>query len=147
MPLNLGNAFVSNSLPKDRAFLFVECVNLVRVFRIIFNRRDVAVESESRFVFPATNRGGHKNFVAHTTGLEWARPGIAVFQRTFVCADASHFTGCDEPSTTPVAPGPRNWGQFCSGFCASAVLSMKTKRTMDIVIRFISLEPRDYRRL
>src|SRR6185369_18075738 len=49
-----------------------------------------------------------------TTGLEWANPGISVFQRTLVFFGTSHLTTAGLPSTTPVAPGPRNWGQFCA---------------------------------
>src|SRR6185437_2382060 len=52
-----------------------------------------------------------------TTGLACERPGIGVFQRTFSDFEASHFTGFAKPSATPVAPGPRNCGQFCA--CAA----------------------------
>src|SRR5436305_4869303 len=47
-----------------------------------------------------------------TTGQEWPRPGIGVFQRTLVPAFTSQVTGGFCPSATPVAFGPRNDGQF-----------------------------------
>src|SRR5437868_12103383 len=47
-----------------------------------------------------------------TTGQECPRPGIGVFQRTFLPAGTSQVVGGNWPSATPVAPGPRNCGQF-----------------------------------
>src|SRR5947209_20451249 len=47
-----------------------------------------------------------------TTGQEWPRPGIGVFQRTFLPAGTSQVVGGNCPSATPVAPTPRNCGQF-----------------------------------
>jgi len=49
----------------------------------------------------------------HTTGLEWPKPGIAVFQRMFLPDSTFHSVG-GEPAPTPLAEGPRNWGQFVS---------------------------------
>ena len=49
-----------------------------------------------------------------TIGLEWARPGIGVFQATFVDDATSHDAGGVPPSATPLASGPRNDGQFCA---------------------------------
>src|SRR5438067_7289942 len=46
-----------------------------------------------------------------TTGQEWPRPGIGVFQRTLRPVLASQDSGGNWPSATPVAPGPRNCGQ------------------------------------
>src|SRR5687767_452657 len=55
-----------------------------------------------------------KILLPQTTGLECASPGIFVFHRTLSDFEASHVTGFGEPSTTPVAPGPRNCDQFCA---------------------------------
>src|SRR5688500_7825691 len=79
-----------------------------------------------------------KILLPQTTGLEWARPGIASFQRTFCAAVASHFTGWPGLSTTPVASGPRNCGQFCGGvFCAGTVPAITEIRTRESKSRFI----------
>src|SRR5687768_1729952 len=72
MPLDLRNSFPSDFLPKNRAFLFVACVNLVRVFRIIFYRRDVTVEPEFRFVFTGADSGGDEYLVSPN---DWTRVG------------------------------------------------------------------------
>jgi|ERR1700691_155039 hypothetical protein len=48
-----------------------------------------------------------------TTGLEWPRPGIAVFQRMFLPDSTFHSMG-GAPAPTPLAEGPRNWGQLGS---------------------------------
>src|SRR5262245_45795253 len=56
----------------------------------------------------------------HTIGLETARPGIAVFQRTPSPLAASHFSGAAKPSATPDATGPRNDGQSTPGRALSA---------------------------
>src|ERR1044072_7120327 len=69
-----------------------------------------------------------------TTGLACDRPGIGVFQRTFCEVAASNLTGLAAPSVTPVAPGPRNCGQFC----AFAVVSPTNKRVEDKISRFIN---------
>src|SRR5580658_663476 len=49
----------------------------------------------------------------HTTGLECPKPGIAVFQRMFLPDSTFHSIG-GAPAPTPLADGPRNWGQFAS---------------------------------
>ena len=46
-----------------------------------------------------------------TTGLEWPRPGIGVFQATFVPAATSQVSGGWPAASTPLASGPRNEGQ------------------------------------
>src|SRR6187200_2169333 len=47
-----------------------------------------------------------------TTGLEWARPGIAVFQRMFFAFGPFQVSGRFWPSATPLAFGPRKDGQL-----------------------------------
>src|SRR6476659_530148 len=58
---------------------------------------------------------------------------MASFQRTPCVAGASHFTGCPGLSTTPVALGPRNCGQFC----AEAVVTKTASKMRESVSRFI----------
>jgi hypothetical protein len=58
---------------------------------------------------------------------------MAVFQRTFCDFSTSQEIGGFVPSTTPVAFGPRNDGQFC----AFVVIAERSK-TIAIVRRFIA---------
>src|SRR5438876_9203024 len=48
----------------------------------------------------------------HTMGLEWPRPGMGVFHRTFFPFSTSHAVGVAYPSAIPLALGPRKEGQF-----------------------------------
>src|SRR5262252_11157286 len=69
------------------------------------------------------------------TGLECARPGMFVFQTRFSAFSAFQFWAAGCPSTTPEAPGPRNWGQFCAG----AEKHESNRHPRKNVSRFISL--------
>src|SRR6185369_4469533 len=83
---------------------------------------------------PALTAVTTNTLLPQTTGLACERPGIAVFQRTFCEVAASNFAGFARPSVTPVAPGPRNCGQFCA--CATPTTIIKTPN--DAISRFIS---------
>src|SRR5256885_2181463 len=48
------------------------------------------------------------------TGLEWPRPGMAVFHLTLEDFSTSQEVAVGKPSATPEAFGPRNCGQFPS---------------------------------
>ena len=63
-----------------------------------------------------------------TIGLEWPRPGMSVFQRTFFDVATSHSTGSGKPSATPTASWPRNAGQLVSlaAFCPEAEATRRT---------------------
>src|ERR1035438_10611407 len=50
----------------------------------------------------------------HTIGLEWARPGVGLFQAMLAPLETFQVAGKLFPSATPAAPGPRNDGQFCA---------------------------------
>ena len=47
-----------------------------------------------------------------TTGVEWPRPGIFVFQRMFVSSASFHNNGGVAAGATPVPNGPRHCGQL-----------------------------------
>src|SRR5262245_29483658 len=58
-----------------------------------------------------------------TTGLEWPRPGTAVFQRMLrsgPAAGSAFQTPAILPSATPEASGPRNRGQCTVSAAATA---------------------------
>src|SRR5262245_1705989 len=73
----------------------------------------------------------------HTTGLEWANPGITVFQMMFVPCLLSQLTGRSVPSATPEAPFPRNEGQFCAA--AKAAVASTSTILMSIATIILSL--------
>ena len=50
MSLDLGYPFISNSFPKNFSGLLVECVDLPGMFRVIFNRSNIAVESVASLI-------------------------------------------------------------------------------------------------
>src|SRR6185503_9234937 len=77
-----------------------------------------------------------KTFLPHTTGLECPRPGISVFHLVFSDFSAFQVTAEGCPSTTPEAPGPRNWGQFCA-FAAVAPAAMSNRERKSSGARFI----------
>jgi hypothetical protein len=55
-------------------------------------------------------------------GDECARPGIDVCQRMFSCFSIFQWIGVVAPASTPLASGPRNWGQ-------SAAMAQPAQRT------------------
>src|SRR5688572_17069187 len=64
MTFDLRNPFEGDALPQNLATLFVERIDLVRVFRILFDRFDVAVESKLFLVGAAADSRHHKHLVA-----------------------------------------------------------------------------------
>src|SRR6185312_12995461 len=64
MALDFGNAFVSHALPEDLSGRFIESVNLPCMRRIVFDWRDVAIQTVLLFVFAATDGSDHEYFVA-----------------------------------------------------------------------------------
>jgi hypothetical protein len=73
-----------------------------------------------------------------TTGHEWARPGIFVFQRTFCIFVASHAAGVGLPSPLPSAPAPRNCGQFCAPAVAD---KSRHRQRLKLKVRLILFSP------
>src|SRR5262249_17875971 len=66
-----------------------------------------------------------------TTGEEWPRPAMGVFQRIGVPLFTSHAVGGIWSSATPMALGPRNEGQFLgtatlTGFSVGSLPSEST---------------------
>src|SRR5258708_1804819 len=57
------------------------------------------------------------------TGLEWPRPGISVFHKTWSPFSPSHCTG-GAPLPTPLAAGPRNCGQLEPESAAAAIAAV-----------------------
>src|SRR5687767_2085915 len=72
MPFDFRNAFVSDALPEDRSLLLVDGVDLPCVLRIVFDRCDVAVKPETRFVLSGADGRRHENLVAPNY---WTRMG------------------------------------------------------------------------
>src|SRR5262249_55393792 len=72
-----------------------------------------------------------------TIGLDRPRPGIGVFQRTFVPFDGFHVVGSEKPSAMPLASMPRNCGQSTAGFGAAGAptSAMVSVRTAELVVR------------
>src|SRR6185369_922552 len=68
MPLNFRNALVRESLPEDLARSLVESINLPCMLRIVFDRRDVAEETEACLIFAARDGAHHEYFVAPNDG-------------------------------------------------------------------------------
>ena len=63
-----------------------------------------------------------------TTGLEWPRPGIGVFQRTAWFLPTSQVTGAGWRSSIPAARMPRNCGQSMPGRGVDAPEKMNNRR-------------------
>src|ERR1051325_4835452 len=61
-------------------------------------------------------------------GLAWARPGMGVCQRTFSLRSTFHVVGNFAESSTPLACGPRNCGQFAVAASEDAAWEMKQPR-------------------
>ena len=62
------------------------------------------------------------------TGVEWPLPGRGVFQRMFLVS--LHSVGGLPVGATPVASGPRHWGQLeLAGSTATARIGQQAKET------------------
>src|ERR1044071_9742541 len=70
-------------------------------------------------------------------GLEWPRPGMAVFHKMLVDFSASQVVGGLLPSPTPVPFCPRKAGQFCA--CATEPNARNSARTSDIFMTLLLL--------
>src|SRR5688572_7373276 len=76
MALDLRYPFGGDAFPKNFARAFVQRVNLPGMFGIVFYGSNVAIESETRFVFRCGGDGrAYENHVApdHGTGMSEAR--------------------------------------------------------------------------
>src|SRR5579872_4253190 len=72
-------------------------------------------------------------------GLEWPRPGISAFQRIFLPDSPFHSIG-GEPVPTPLAPSPRNCGQFESAATAEAAKRSEVmEKSLIILVALLSL--------
>jgi hypothetical protein len=71
-----------------------------------------------------------------TTGLEWPRPGMAVFQRMFLPDSTFHSVG-GAPTPTPLAEGPRNWGQLRSLASAAKAGAASSNVAMQVAKSFM----------
>ena len=133
MTLDLRHSFGGDSLPENFAGAFIERVNLPGVFRIVFDGSNIAVESETRFVFRgAGHGGGDENLVAPNDRAGMSESGHGSLPTQVVSFCAFQLTAAGWPSTTPDAPGPRNCGQFWAWMAAART----TKQRREKVDRF-----------
>src|SRR5688500_8004029 len=79
MAFDLGNALGNYALPKYGAFVFVDRVDLPRVLRIVFNSRDVAVNTEARFILGAVEGRRHGELVTAYNGCRVSQAGNREF--------------------------------------------------------------------
>src|SRR5687767_11365410 len=91
MPLNFGHAVIRHALPQNLPGLFVERINLPGVSWIVFDRRDIAVETKTRFIFRRAHRGANENLVTpdDRTGVAQTRnSGLPNCVNCFSCVKA-----------------------------------------------------------
>src|SRR5262249_58559197 len=81
-----------------------------------------------------------KTRLPHTTGLEWARPGIRVFHLMLVPFSAFQLSGRFCPSAIPEAWSPRNEGQLFGPFAPAtlATANATLAKTSRVATTFIN---------
>ena len=124
------HALVGRALPEDLSRPLVDPVDDVAVHGLGRDGLDVPVEAHLEGRRPeALTAVVRKRLSPHTTGDEWASPGMGVLQARPAFVSRFHEAGRACPSTIPLACGPRKRGQFWSGASAANAAARRMRWT------------------